>query len=647
VYKTKGDIVIMLPIENFKEMVISTVNDNPVTIITADPGAGKSTMVPQYLLEHLLESNAPGNIVVTQPRRLAAAMLAEWVAQQYGCQLGETVGFRTGFERCDSPNTRLLFCTDGLELVRELTGKKQRAILVIDEVHEWTLSIEVLVAWVKKLLAEGSPMKVVLMSATLESEKLAAYFGDNVPVIDVPGRTHPVVMREDTALSMVRHIRSLVDKQKNVLVFLPGKKEIAEMGIRLSDLDAVILPLHSELTAEDQRRCFADYSVPKVVLATNIAQTSITIPGINAVVDSGLEKVSQHVDGVDGLYVRDCSRADCIQRKGRAGRVQPGMYFLCGASLSSRPEFSTAEIERLSLEQVVLRLASAGVNAGSLDFFHQPDRTALANARETLYTLNAMNQDGEITEIGEQMSMLPISARYARMIVEAIALEVADEVITLAALMEAGSLRDNSNNWRNLTKETSSDLFAELDIWKAGYKKSPEEMLQAGINPRAYYRAMEIRSKLRKAIPGELRKVISSGNKAKILRACLTGMVDHIYRKEAGAYINGSQTPRSIDRRSVTQAGKPEFVIAIPRDTESKTERGSTVRRMLTMVSDIGDPFGVIALAPHLVRRESSWRTDDGVTKKVSRIFVGNSFIGEKVTSFAIHPQTSPEALGW
>ena len=327
-----------LPIAAFRNEIVDAIQINPVTILTAETGAGKSTQVAQYLLEEGC------NLVTTQPRRLAARTVAERVADEYDTPLGEIVGFRTAYERKDSDATRCLFVTDGLALVRELMGRGPQ-VLVIDEVHEWNLNIEVLVAWAKHQMKRGVDFKVVLMSATLEAQRLSDYF-DGAPVIDVPGRTFPVEELAPSGSKLEDDVVKLLRQGRNVLVFQPGKREIEETVSYLqglSDLNAEILPLHGGLTPDEQKKCFRSYGRPKCIVATNVAQTSITIPDIDGVVDSGLERRQELRDGVEGLYLGAISWADREQRKGRAGRTKSGVYIdWCPIDEAERLEFPEA-----------------------------------------------------------------------------------------------------------------------------------------------------------------------------------------------------------------------------------------------------------------------------------------------------------------
>ncbi len=474
--------------------------------------------------------------------------------EEVGCRFGGKIGFRTGFERCDSDETQVLFCTDGLQLIREITGTGHTQVLVIDEVHEWNINIETLVAWAKKQLNEGWDVKVVLMSATLEADELAAYYGANVPVISVPGRLFPVEVREDYASSLVSNVEFLVKEGRNVLVFQPGKKEIAQTCEDLEDCGAVVLPLHGELDPADQKKCFRSYDQPKVVVATNVAQTSITIPDIDAVVDSGVERRIELEDGVEGLYLKPISQADCAQRKGRAGRTKEGIYILCSdCSLENRPAFPKAEIERSRLDQLVLRLASVGIDATEMEFFHQPNKEVLVDAKRALHALGAMTEDGKVTKIGRTMAKMPLSVQFSRMIVEAEKLGVVDDVLTIAAILEIGGIRDRSEKWREFTSEQESDLLAELDLWNKAHGYKAKELPEFGIFKKSYFRAKELRGKLFSGIRGQVRMVGSNGDREKIKRACVAGMVDHLYQEDYNSYRNGDSCDRQKARESVIQ----------------------------------------------------------------------------------------------
>jgi ATP-dependent helicase HrpA len=632
-----------LPIFDFKDRILESIRENSVVIITAETGAGKSTQVPQFLIEDGYQ------VVVTQPRRLAARTVAERVAEEVGCEIGGLVGYRTAFERADSIDTRCLFCTDGLQLVRELTCTGRAQVLVIDEVHEWNLNIETLVAWTRKKILDSWSIKVVLMSATLESEKLAKFFGENVPVIDVPGRIFPVEEKFSSSSYIISNVKTLVNEGRNVLVFQPGKKEIAETCESLSGCGAVVLPLHGDLEPSEQRRCFKKYEQPKVVVSTNIAQTSVTIPDIDAVVDSGIERRVELVNGIEGLYLKPISQADSQQRKGRAGRTKEGVYILCSdMPLSSRPEFSRAEIERVRLDQVVLRLASSGIDATELEFFHQPDKSVLVEAKRALHALGAMTEDGKVTKIGHLMSKLPISVQFARMIVEAEKLQVVEDVITIASILEVGSLRDKSGSWRSLTCEENSDLLAELDIYKSARGKKEEELRKMGIFTKSYWRAKELRFKLREALYGHV-KYFSTGDREAIKKACVSGMVDHLYSRRYNGYENGDGRPREIDRQSI--ASHTDWIVGLPKDIEIKDRRGrSFILNLVSMVTPV-DPMWLADVAPQLVQYKYGlnpyFNDDEDSCFSTTQIHFNGQVIKEEKVETPEHEKAADVFVSW
>ncbi len=573
----------LLPISSFKSQILDSVSNNSVVIITAETGAGKSTQVPQFLV------NSGYRVVVTQPRRLAATSVAERVAEEMGCKLGTFIGYRTGEESCCSNGTRGLFVTDGLQLVRELTSGGQTDVLIIDEVHEWNLNIEVLVAWCRHQQQLGSPLKVVLMSATMEAEKLAEYFG-NAPIISVPGRTFPVEEKQDTSDSVVANVKALVAENRNILVFQPGKAEIEECIYEISQEigeKAVLLPLHGNLTSEEQHKVFQNYNLPKVVVATNVAQTSITIPDIDAVIDTGVERRIELSDGIEGLYLKEISRADCMQRKGRAGRTKEGIYILCSeTSLEDRNEFPRSEIERSRLDQMVLRLAVAGFDASELDFFHDPGHTIILEAKRTLQVLGALDHDGEVTQIGRQMSHLPLSVQFSRMVVEAARYGVLDEVITVAAILEVGGITARDGRWGKLTKEHDSDLLAQLDVYQKACELHKSELHESGIWVKNFYRVKELRRKLWKSVKGLKSTppiVDEASSRDMIKKACLAGMVDHVYQSRGRRlYSNGDYVMRQIARESVVVGD--EIVVGLPLDIQIRSGRTLNLIQMVTKV---------------------------------------------------------------
>ncbi|MBR3153089.1 MAG: DEAD/DEAH box helicase, partial [Clostridia bacterium] len=277
----------MLPIAKYKDEIVKAVIENDIVILTAETGSGKSTQVPQYLAE-IFQS-----VVVTEPRIMAAKTLAQRVADEMDVRVGIDVGYRTAYEKCALPTSKITYVTDGLQLVRTIfdENKENKNVLIIDEVHEWNLNIENLIAYCKFCKNEWNT-KVVIMSATMESNKLAEYFGEGTAVVDVPGSLYDVQVEERPKEFLIDSILENVSLRKNVLVFVPGKREISNVIEELKGTNAVILPLHAEMDWEEQNLCFKSYPNSKVIVATNVAQTSLTIPDIDVVVDTGLARIS-------------------------------------------------------------------------------------------------------------------------------------------------------------------------------------------------------------------------------------------------------------------------------------------------------------------------------------------------------------------
>ncbi len=640
-----------LPIAAFREKIVEAVKNNPVTVIMAETGAGKSTQVPQYLLDEGYD------LVVTQPRRLAAHTVAQRVAEEIGEKLGGTVGYRTAVTRQDSQATRCLFCTDGLALVRELVGVGVggKAVLVLDEVHEWNENIEVLVAWAKRQVESGVDFKVVLMSATLEAEKLSAFY-NNAPVITVPGRMFPVEVK-DAGERLVDDVADLVRNDRNVLVFQPGKQEIAETCAALEQMrvNAEILPLHGQLTPEEQAKCFKHYGRPKVVVSTNVAQTSVTIDDIDAVVDSGMERRIELVDGVEGLYLKPVSLADSVQRKGRAGRTKKGVY-VDHCDSTNHPDFPVAEILRKRLDQAVLRLAIAGFDMEELEFFHQPEVSDIHDARQTLIGLGCMNAEGSVTRIGKLVNRLPVSVQYGRMLVEADRLGVIDDTLTVAAIMEIGGItvpppsrnRPDRPDWREIVPdEHESDVIGQLRVWDLAKTMSKDEMYEAGISLRNYFRAKEIRRQLEKAVK-RFFQFGSTGRREDILKAICAGMVDHLYKNSYGSYQNSEGVNREIGTASCVRGA--EWLVGKPFDLQIKTRRGTMTLNLIELASKV-DPMWLAEVAPQLVEQKSGlsprYDGEKDIVVSTTHVFFNKQMVREEAVADGEHPEAATVFARW
>ena len=478
---TKIETFNELPVRDYFQQIVDAVDTHQVTIVTAETGAGKSTQIPQYLAEH-----GYNRVVVTQPRILAARNLAQRVREEWALRnsedSSEIIGYRTAHERDDSGDTQILYCTDGLQLVREITGMgiTEKQVLVLDEVHEWNENMEVLVAWAKKRCEEDPRFKVVVMSATIETESLATYFGTDA-IIDIPGRYFEVTKRRGRDL-LEELFAQIENRGKNILTFLPGKSEIQNVTDAIEKKATAagvpIIPLHSQLEAEEQQKAFANYPNGKIILATNIAQTSVTIDDIDMVIDSGLERQSEVRSGVEGLFIAQISQADSLQRAGRAGRTRPGEYVLAQydtmpcLDFKDRPPYAIPEIMRKHIDRLTLRLANVGIDIETLDFYHDPSKRAIQRAKKTLIALGALTAAGEVTDVGRQMEQFPVESNYGRMLVEAkkYSKEVQAKLAAIIAIQEVGGIvkgGTRNTGWRKYTHQFKSDLLAQYDVYLA------------------------------------------------------------------------------------------------------------------------------------------------------------------------------------
>jgi ATP-dependent helicase HrpB len=470
-------------------------------VLVAPPGAGKTTRVPGALLD---AGVVRGEIVVLQPRRLAARLAAARVAGERGGELGGEVGYEVRFDRRVGPDTRIRFVTEGVLTRRLLADPELRGVgcVAIDEFHERHLDGDLALALVARLRARRPELVVVVMSATLDAEPVAAFL-DGAPVVRSEGRLFPLAiehMEQPDDRPLGRQVAAAVRRvaqerlDGDVLVFLPGAAEIRRCQDDLAEVAAIfdlaILPLYGDLPADEQDRAVRPARQRKVILATNVAETSVTIDGVVCVIDSGLARIARHSPwtGLPSLQIEPVSRASCTQRAGRAGRTRPGrvIRLYTRHDHDTRRAFEVPEIARADLAEAALELHGAGL-AGlpSLRWFEPPPTAAATAAEELLVRLGSV-AGGAITPLGRRMLRFPVHPRLARIIVEAEARGVAEPACAIAALLGARDLRMERRGPRAEARIASpSDLVDDLDALHDARQHGlrPDRLRRDGLDP--------------------------------------------------------------------------------------------------------------------------------------------------------------------
>ena len=476
-----------LPIAGKAPAIARAVSEHPVTLVVGATGSGKSTQLAKICLA--AGRGAGAMIGHTQPRRIAARSVAARIASELGTGLGQLVGYQVRFRRHTAPDTRIKLMTDGI-LLAEIQGDRNlRAYdtLIIDEAHERTLNVDFVLGYLSRLVRRRPDLRVVVASATLEVEKLRAFF-DRAPVIEVEGRTHPIEFRyrpgedgDDVSEKVAGALEELRDEPGDVLVFLSGEREIRETEARLRRLrlpDTELFPLHARMSSARQQALFEPAAGRRVVLATNIAETSLTVPGVRFVIDAGTARISRyaHRTGVQRLPVEPISQASADQRAGRCGRVGPGVCIRLydEAGFAARPEYPEPEIRRADLAAVLLRMLSLGMrDVERFPFIDPPDRRHVNDGLRLLRELGAVDAGDDLTKIGRRLARLPLDPRIGRMLLEAQALECVDDVLVIASFLSVPDPRERGPERRAPAKvaearftDPRSDFLGIVNLWR-------------------------------------------------------------------------------------------------------------------------------------------------------------------------------------
>ena len=543
-----------LPIDAVLPALVAAVRDRGVAVLVAPPGAGKTTRVPGALID---AGVVDGEVVVLQPRRLAARLAATRVAAERGGELGGEVGYEVRFDRRVGPHTRIRFVTEGV-LTRQLLGDpalRGVGCVIIDEFHERHLDGDLALALVARLRERRPELRLVVMSATLEAEPVAAFL-DNAPIVRSEGRMYPLAIEhaeqpDDRPLgrqvsAAVRRVaQDRATPGGDILVFLPGAAEIRRCQDDLAEVaalfDLAVLPLYGDLSVEDQDRAVRPANQRKVILATNVAETSVTIDGVVCVIDAGLARIARHSPwtGLPSLQLEPVSRASCAQRAGRAGRTRPGrvVRLYTKHDHDTRRAFELPEIARTDLAGAALELHGAGLaGLAALRWFEPPPAPAAAAAEALIARLGAVER-GQITPLGRRMLRFPLHPRLARIVCEAEGRGVAEPACAIAALLGAREIRIERRGPRGEARLASpSDLIDDMDaLYDARRTGMRADRLRAnGLDPTAAVNADRVARQLQRTARDTRPTPPDHDAVDRELRiAILTGFPDRVAKRRA------------------------------------------------------------------------------------------------------------------
>jgi ATP-dependent helicase HrpB len=662
--------MLSLPVDSLLPEIIASLRRSPNLVIVAPPGAGKTTRVPPALLEAGIAGD--GEVWALEPRRLAARMSARRVAEERHEKPGDTVGYQVRFEDVSGPRTRLRFLTEGV-LTRKLLADpqlKKAGVIVLDEFHERHLQADLALALLRRLQRTTRPdLKLVAMSATLAADPIAGFL-DNCPILRSEGRrfgvavehantqdNRPLAEQVDAALR-----RLITDGlEGDVLVFLPGAAEIrkALTACERIALDAglLLLPLHGDLSAAEQDRAALPASQRKVILSTNVAETSITIEGVVAVIDSGLARVASHSpwSGLPRLEVARISKASAAQRAGRAGRTRPGrcLRLYTAQDFAARPEHETPEIRRLDLAEPLLELHAAGINdPATFGWFESPSTPSLAAAEKLLRQLGAIDTAGSVTDTGRRMLRFPLHPRQSRMLVEAQSRGVAEAGCVIAALMgerdirQADLLREaGAGRSREAQIVGPSDLLHLLDLFAAAeaINFSPPRLRALDLDPGTVMAVERVRKQLLGACAAERKKQSNAQlhhDDESLRLSILCGYPDRIARRrrknESELLLSGGGAA-TLSSGSVVQ--KAEFMVAV--DIEERREWSNRSGGTRVRIASAIEPEWLLDLFSAEIREvnEVFWNSQAERVETISRLIYDQLVIDESRGGVAAHNQ--------
>src|SRR5665647_607357 len=565
-----------LPITARKTDIAAAIRDHQVVIVAGETGSGKTTQLPKICLE--LGRGIQGLIGHTQPRRIAARSVAERIAEELNTELGTAVGYQVRFTDHSSSSTLLKVMTDGILLAEMQRDRDLRRYdtIIIDEAHERSLNIDFILGYLKQLLPRRPDLKVIITSATIDPQRFSKHF-NNAPIIEVSGRTYPVEVRcrplvgetpdedRDQVTGICEAVEELWTENRglnsgDILVFLSGEREIRDAAEALAGMTmphTEILPLYARLSAAEQHRVFGEHSGRRVILATNVAETSLTVPGIRYVVDAGTARISRYSQRtkVQRLPIEPISRASASQRAGRCGRLADGICIRLYSEedFESRPEFTDPEILRTNLASVILQMTSLGLgDIARFPFLEPPDSRQITDGVRLLEELQAIDPASDrvndprkrLTEYGRKIAALPLDPRLARMVLEAGGNGALREVLIIVAGLSIQDPRERPMEKRQQADEQHrrfadehSDFVALLNLWN--YLKEQQRELSGSafrrMCKREYLHYLRVRewqdlhSQLKKACKTiDLQQNASEADHDAIHRSLLSGLLSHI-----------------------------------------------------------------------------------------------------------------------
>jgi ATP-dependent helicase HrpA len=616
-----------LPVSERKDELLAAIRDNQVVIVAGETGSGKTTQLPKIALE--LGRGVRGGIAHTQPRRLAARTVAERIAEELDVSLGDAVGYAVRFNDRSSENTLVRLMTDGLllaEIQRDRLLRRYDTIIV-DEAHERSLNIDFLLGCLKRILPQRPELKLIVTSATIDPQRFSAYF-DDAPIVEVSGRTYPVEVRyreDGEDADQADAIAAAVDELQregpgDVLVFLSGEREIRDTADVLRGRlrpGTELLPLYARLASGEQQRVFQKHSTRRVVLATNVAETSLTVPGIRYVVDPGTARISRYSARlkVQRLPIEPISQASADQRKGRCGRLSDGICIRLYSEedFADRPRYTDPEILRTSLASVILQMAALGLgHIERFPFLDPPDGRQIRDGIALLQELGALDARSKLTPLGRRLAQLPVDPRLGRMVLEAGERDCASEVIVIAAGLSIQDPRERPADHQAHADQLHA-RFADPDSDFIGlmavYRYARE--LQGELSSNQFRKRLKgeylhhLRMREWQDLVGQLRQAAKQvgvklnhapAEPETIHRALLAGLLSHVGLRDAARreYVGARNARFAIFPGSALAKRQPSWTMV--------AELVETSRLWGRMAAKI-DPRWVEPLAEHLVKR--------------------------------------------